>query len=446
MISAQPMPNELAEAHAQRLGFINGCASRIDLDELLAKEVRLRGRDPKEMLRIGQLALVSGIGQAEYVNQHTMLGVLRVAAKAGEGMLHGDPAGDSLTQMNGFRTQRPGSFVCLKCVEEDLKHWHFTWYRRTHHLAGVDWCWSHGIALHQVRSNRPFDTFPHECVREGNIEQVKACVETLPNSGYVARYVELACNLLLRQRPCDATEINETINKRAQQLGLRLSRNGSRPLLSDLMRSHIPTLWLHAHVPGWSKKNESEFLRFLDLPAISRTKAHVGASYVAVLAALFETAEDALQQIQTATPSTATIKLRPPKYREQPEESRFWTGQFWKIYARHQGNAQTIAQELQMHPNRVLIKMKKIGLPSAHCLESDPKWRVLTRFNKGEDLLEACAVEEADVADVQVLLRTVSRPVGELISRFLVQREAAHQPTKAQVCKRVETTKGKFQA
>lgn len=439
MITAQPMPNELAQAHAQRLEFINGCASRIELDELLAKEVRLLGRDPKGMLRIGQLALVSGIGQAEYVNQHTMLGVLRVAAKAGEGTPHGDPAGNSSIQNNGFRTQRPGSFICFKCVEEDLEHWHFTWFRRTHHLTGVDWCWSHGDALHQVKSNRPFDTFPHECVREGNIEQVKTCVETLPDDGYVARYVELACNLLLRQRPCEATEINELISKRAQQLGMRVSRNGRRPLVSDWMKTHVPSLWVHAHIPGWSNKNDGEYLRFLDLPAISRTEAHVGASYIAVLAALFENVEEALEQIHLATPSTATIKLRPPRYQEQPEESRFWTGQFWGIYARHKGNVQTIAQELEMLPRRVLIKMKKIGLPSTYCLESDPKWRVLARFNKGEDLIDACALEQADMADVQALLRTVSGPVGELITKFLAQREAAPPPVKAQVFKSVET-------
>lgn len=420
MIAVQPMPNELALSHAQRVQFVNGCNNRAELNGLLTREVSRRGGDPNRMLRIGQLALVSAMSQAEYVTQHSMVGAFRIAAKPGEAFPHGDPSGDSFTQMNGFRTQRSGSFVCLKCVEEDLDHWHFSWYRRTHHLAGVDWCWTHGTALQEVKSAKHFESSPHQCVKEGNIEPVKACVGTIPVEGYLVRYVELACNILLRQRPCEAGEINRLISERAQELGMRVSRSGSKkPLLSDQMRFHAPERWLHAHVPDWPKKVDRQFLRFLDLPTISRTQTHSGASYVAVLAALFDSTEEALLQLKSATLPSIKPKLRPPRYEEHANGSQYWKGEFWESYVRHRGNVQKIAAELHMLPNRVLIKMKKIGLPSTHGLETDPKWRALARFHRGEDLMAACRRERADVPSVLALLKIIIGPVGQMISDCL---------------------------
>ena len=429
MITVQPMPNELAQSHAQRVQFLNGCKNRAELNGLLTREVRRRGRDPNGMLRIGELAFVSDLSQAEYVTQHSMVSAFRVAAKPGEEFPHGDPAGDSFTQMNGFRTQRSGSFVCLKCVEEDMAQWHFSWYRRTHHLAGVDWCWAHGTVLQQVKSDKHFESSPYQCVNEGKIEQVDACVSVMPAESYLARYVELSCNILLRQRPCEAAKINRLISERAQELGMRVSRiGGKKTLLSDQMRFYVPERWLHTHVPDWPKKADRQFLRFLDLPTISLTQAHSGASYVAVLAALFETTEQALLQLRSSTLSSVKPKLRPPRYEEHANGSRYWTGEFWESYVKHRGSVQKIADELHMVPNRVLIKMKRIGLPSTHGLETDPKWRALARFHKGEDLIAACTREHADLSSVLALLKIIIRPVGQMISDCLTNSGSSPSP------------------
>ena len=57
-----------------------------------------------------------------------MLAALRVAAKSGSDMLHGAENAHSFTRKLGMQIQRVGAYCCIKCIEEDLQKWNFSWY------------------------------------------------------------------------------------------------------------------------------------------------------------------------------------------------------------------------------------------------------------------------------------------------------------------------------
>ena len=78
----------------------------------------------------------------------------------------------SFSRRLGLLTQRSGAYVCVRCIKEDLNRSHFSWYRRTHHLIGVDWCQTHCCALSRVTAGDPFARGPQFWLDRGELDKL----------------------------------------------------------------------------------------------------------------------------------------------------------------------------------------------------------------------------------------------------------------------------------
>ena len=139
----QPMPDEPAAAHAGRLALFMGIGSQAEFEQWLRSAAHSLPAATSQTSRLEQLAAAVGMDSLSYAQQHSMLGVLRVAAQSKKLAAHGAIAGSNFSRRLGMLTQKPQSHICPKCVEEDLEHWHFSWFRRSHQLQGVDACLLH---------------------------------------------------------------------------------------------------------------------------------------------------------------------------------------------------------------------------------------------------------------------------------------------------------------
>ncbi|MBH2018502.1 MAG: TniQ family protein [Burkholderiales bacterium] len=418
MILVEPMPHELAIAHAGRIAWGNGCADRSEFDMLGYSTPKGTVEVSVARPRLNQLASLCGMSETDYARQHSMLSAFRVAAKASEDHLHGDVGGDTFTRRLGMLTQRPGAYLCTQCVIEDLDHWHFSWFRRSHHLLGVDWCPSHRIPLSRVTAKDPWASTPMYWVEKGEVETLQTSCACLDEAGFLARFVDIASALLEKARPFEARVINSAISQRVKFQGLRTSAQGVRPLLSDHVKVIAPAGWLEQHLPELGQKKAGEFHAWLDALAISRTVPGTGFAYAVAMSALFDTAEAAMLYLnQEAVPCRA---LDSDKDNKQMRRSRaFWHGEFWGIYQEFGGRPALIAQRLNMDRTYVAEKMHHMGLPALYDAATASRWRAFVRFQNGESLAAACEIERVDVAVVEALLRTTSARVVPVVKALI---------------------------
>jgi TniQ len=404
MITVKPMPNELAAGHEGRLMWLNGCNFYTKLST-----VNRDGGEAKNPLanqpKLHQLAMLSDMTATEYARQHSMLAVLRVAAKPGADLIHGSPGSISYSRLQGMLTQRHGAYCCTQCIKEDLQFWGFTWYRRTHHLIGVDWCPSHGIRLSRIDDKSAFNAVPHRWFEQGKLVGINACQTHMPDQGFLRRYVDIALALLQRDRPFTPQQINGCLAHRASELGLRSSRDGTRKLLSDKLIEMAPKAWLNMHVSDWTKKEYSQQLLKVDGVIAKKHEPVSGEAYAIALAALYDSPDDALRAVASYSPTKVQVPISQTKTKY---EQTFWQGEVWPHYVASRGNMTELAKRLQVSREHLSEMLVAAGLPCLRGLDGLAKWRALERFSEGQSLSTACAAEQVPCDELEELLRKCS--------------------------------------
>lgn len=220
MIEVEPMPNELSIGHEGRLAWVNGRMSAKEVSQLISSTLIERGIDVADMPKLHQLALVSNLTPTDYAQRHSMLPVLRISAKPDAVVLHGAVNAQTYSRRLGMLTQRRGSYCCIKCIEEDLRRRNTSWFRRTHHLIGVDWCPVHCCDLSRIDEPNAFSRVPQIWLEENKLRSDAGAPLQLSGDGFLLRYVNIATALLDRDRPLLATQVNGRLAKRARKLGL----------------------------------------------------------------------------------------------------------------------------------------------------------------------------------------------------------------------------------
>lgn len=197
----EPMQDELAIAHAGRMALFLGSSSSQGFNLWLKRESGRSCGVSSNVPRLTQLAAIAGMSSIDYARQHSMMGALRVAARPADMASYGAHEGVNFTKRLGMLTQKADAHLCPRCVEEDLDHPKFSWFRRTHQLQGIDWCPTHRTPLIKVRGSDPWALLPQHWMERGEVEVLKLGASDLDPNGFVNRFMEIACALLERPRP-----------------------------------------------------------------------------------------------------------------------------------------------------------------------------------------------------------------------------------------------------
>jgi len=444
MIKVTPMDDELAIGHEGRIAWINAVADQRAFDRLMtASSTQIGSATVDRPSRLSQLAAHAEMSPTDYARKHSMLPAFRVAAKHGEDLAHGDVQGESFNRRLGMLTQKKGAYICQVCVAEDLKKRHLSWYRRAHHLVGVDWCPIHQVTLFRIAAANPWAAFPHHWIEDGEIESVSRLDLVDRDMAFLGRYEQIATALLDRSLPLDIRVLGHLIAKRAQDLGLRKSLNGQRSTISDHIWMNTPNAWLKSHFSQFEKKEKASYITKIDNALISRTVPAQGNVYPLALASLFDSSDEALEYLDSCVPAGIVERVKTPMRRT----TAFWNGEFWEIYVKHGGLAVRIAESLGMDRTYLIEKMCALGMPSLHNVGAFKAWRALIRLHNGEGFRRSCEIENADEKELEDLLRVVNPKVVALASRILGNANkgaavaAANMPALHSACEVVDAQK-----
>jgi len=309
---------------------------------------------------------------------------------------------------------REGGFVCQKCLEKDLKQFGFSWFKRSHHLIGVDWCVEHGDPLWQVPGPDPFSALPHVWKARGLLRRLEACAPSLDETDpFLQRFVAISAFLLTHARPIPVARLHRPIRKRATELGLRRALIGKQPPLSDLVRDLAPSEWVQAHVPGLHEKPDSLYMSRIDDQLLSVTPAS-GDSYVLAMAALFPSAEEAIEAVLVSRQDLPRAETS----NRQIRGVQFWHGEVWQHYTRHRGDHREMAEDIGLPVSYVTQRLLTLGLPDLKEIGSSPLGAALNAFSSGESLEQACTSHSVDEQDLQALLRVACARLAKVVEQM----------------------------
>lgn len=420
----QPMPEEPAAAHQGRVSLFLGLGQDLDFNRFVQHELSLGGEELKKLPRMSQLAALSGMTPADYARQHSMLSLFRVAGNDEDLLPHGATR-ETHVSLRGMKCHRPGAHFCTQCVEEDLAHWKFSWFRRTHQIAGVDWCPTHKRKLVKVVAERPWSQLPQYWLETGYYDEVRRENLTLDKDGFEARYADIACLILEQRRPYDARMLGELMAARARELGLRTSKNGKKANLSDRLNEVAPKEWVNLNWPEISQKAATSFTVVLDRLLTSNANKHTGIAYLTALAALWDSPLEVYQKLKSIEGKESHPQA--PRTPTPVRDPAFWQGGLWAAYVRTQGHIGRLATELNLDRVTVRLRLNQAGLPSFQGLKKSSRWRAYLRFEAGESLVSACKAERANIAEVESLIRVSCARVASAARRVTSQKI----PTKA---------------
>ncbi len=418
MIKVSPRDDELAIGHEGRIAWINAPMSQREFDRLMSSSSSPAGMSmPDRPSRLCQLAAHTEMSPTEYARKHSMMGVLRVAGRHGETYAHGAAEGEPFNRRLGMLTQKAGAYICRACVADDLKKRQVSWYRREHHVYGMDWCLFHQQTLLRITGPNPWAGMPHHWIESGEIEKASEIELDDISMTFLSRYAGITRLLLDRERPLGIREMGHLISKRAQDSGLRLSLFGKKATISDHVRQCAPKKWLQTYFKDIATKDRLTFISKIDGSAKSRTIPAPGQIYGVVLAAFFNSAQEAISYLDMDVKPEVVDHVKIPRVRE----STFWRGDIWSVYVNCSGQTKKMAHVLGMDRAYLQERMWTLGMPSLHNVEFSASWRALVRLHDGESFVRSCELEKVAMSEVEALQRKTS-PQSVALAKEILNR------------------------
>lgn len=326
MLRTDPMPDEISGGHMGRLRWLNEWSDRLTATQALHRELLAGGIESEDSTALFLLAAASNMRAADYARLHSMLPALRVASDFGAGIPHGSMQRTCSARTHGVWLPRGLPLVCIDCIREDMDHWGFSWYRRSHQLVGVDWCDKHGCELARVKSRAPFWLTPHGQAMSGALSWVGAYRRTFgTTSTFVRRYAAIAFAMLVMAAPASAADINGRLAERADLLGINGRDSDSPRSLARSILDQAPEAWLSEHFPDITASGERSSIASVDKVLSRMNYAPEGPIYALAMAALYEDADLAVQAVFGSAIAAACHGMSDagcPRLRPIPIESR----------------------------------------------------------------------------------------------------------------------------
>lgn len=294
MIRVQAMPGELAAAHARRYGSLNRIQQSRLLGATRSETVGHRQTaDAQTMLEM--LACMSNMSAQRYASAHSMLPVMRVAQRQENLLPYGSASERATLRQSGMYSPKPEGYICADCVKADQLEFGFSWYRREHHLFGIDWCPHHESVLLRVTDPDPLSALPHSWLKRGAVVPARVAIEPLEVShDFVQRLIAISTSMLRRSQPISTSALHGEIRARSARLGLRRTPSGRKPPLSWLLKQMAPSDWVQWHMPGIRDSAGYCRLDLLD-DFVKQLEPATGRAYLVTMACLFESVGDVLR-------------------------------------------------------------------------------------------------------------------------------------------------------
>jgi hypothetical protein len=130
-------------------------------------------------------------------------------------------------------------------------------------------------------------------------------------------------------------------------------------LLSDLVKSSFPRQWLSTVFSGLADKPDGQILNHVDGVLYMRTSASSVSSYVLACAVLYDSADDALNDLFGAVKTHADIPERKPLMPTEQERENLIDA-----YIKCKGHHSAVSRQLNIALHQALALLSGLGLPN----------------------------------------------------------------------------------
>ena len=246
--------------------------------------------------------------------------------------------------------------LCKVCVAEDIAEEGLSYWHRSHQIPGIYWCVKHGCPL----GERPVHKVSFAATPESVLHEVRmfdtSWVQSLMSNCVIKRY-EAVLRLFGHQlsRPLCVTAVSPLLARRAKEMGLRITRNGRRPTLSDFAAANVLHGWMEKTFSVRTKsKPNGEFEDWIDQCLHLRSKPPGGCTYALCLALLWDSPRPA---VSLALSEPATEPRTPRRLSEAQIQL------ILLMWLRNQASMTAIAKELGINREAVSGLLNRLRLP-----------------------------------------------------------------------------------
>lgn len=286
--------DELDVGLVGRIAAINGCSDRSRVLAGLRSALDL----PSPTRLLPALAACVGLTPREFAFHHTLLPVLRAFSSHVGTAREAEILNRHVSLMNFRSLPNVEARACRACSAEDGAAGIAGYWRRIHHLPGVDWCPRHGTPLHRFRPTA-FSVRPVDAI--GRVEAIHdEQVQGVAPDDVLKRYTEFLMGWLRRDSALSSAALKAVVREGCRRHGLRCTQMGRRPTISDMAKEQLPGTWLKQHWPEvFAKASAGAFLYRIDGTSKDRHVAYPGATCALALAILFDSVDEANALLET---------------------------------------------------------------------------------------------------------------------------------------------------
>jgi hypothetical protein len=189
---------------------------------------------------------------------------------------------------------------CERCALEQRARFAYSTWRRTFQLPGILRCSQHESPLLQALDVESFMNQPSDVYASGRFLALPAR-RWADDHPAVVKFAACAREMLATCRSWPSDLARRRLSQRAELVGLRTSRVGSSPLLSDLALDTFPLAFLEDLFPISTERTGGSFVPTIDCASIRTSNAPTGVAIALAMSLLYPSPSEALSVLTVAS-------------------------------------------------------------------------------------------------------------------------------------------------
>lgn len=291
-----PLPlcgeDELAGGHLGRIRQWIRARSRADVARVLRE--RLGSPDHASIPLLHVVAAACGLQPDHYVGRHSMLPFTCFLVSDDPILGRAPPRWSKpVVGKVGYLTPVRLPVFCPKCATEQRSRAAYSIWQRALQLPGKRYCVRHDCHLLQAPGVESFMDQPSDVLASGVYVQVPNR-EWAADHPAVSRFLESGQAMLSTGRSWSTSVVRAVLSRQASLRGLRTSRIGSLPLLSDLAFGKFPAPFMEQHFLLSAFKVRGEAVPTIDCSVMKKGNTPTGMAVALAISLLYDSPSEAI--------------------------------------------------------------------------------------------------------------------------------------------------------